>query len=303
MSAASPAEAVVTADGVERSGAPATGIYQIGSVTKVFTGLLLAREVVEGALSLDQPVSDLLPELAAVPAGSATLGSLASHTSGLPRLPPGLWRKALGTGRRDPYADIDGPALVAALRGVRLRRPGGPAAYSNLGYGLLGHALAVHRATTYDAAVRDRITGPLGMADTGCVPTDQSRVVPGTTRRGKPHPVAWGFDALAGAGALWSTVDDLGGLPAGAAGAARGPARRGDAALAPAAGRWPGRGGAGLDAPVRKGRGAAVAQRRDRGLSQLRRRRPRSAPRRRRARVVGPQCRPARDDAGPWPVR
>lgn len=209
MSAASPAEAVVTADGVERSGAPSTGIYQIGSITKVVTGLLLAREVVEGALSLGQPVSDLLPELVAVPAGSATLGALASHTSGLPRLPPGLWRKAIGTGRRDPYADIDGPALVAALQGVRLRRPGGPAAYSNLGYGLLGHALAVHRETTYDAAVRDRITGPLGMADTACVPMDRSRVVPGTARRGKPHPVAWGFDALAGAGALWSTVDDL----------------------------------------------------------------------------------------------
>ncbi len=251
MSSAAPAEAVVLADRVERSGAPATGIYQIGSVTKVFTGLLLAREVVDGALSLDQPVSDLLPELASVPTGSATLGSLASHTSGLPRLPPGLWRKALGKGRRDPYADIDGPALVAALRDVRLRRPGGRAAYSNLGYGLLGHALATHRATTYDAAVRERITGPLGMSDTGCVPADPARVVVGTTRRGKPHQVAWSVRRPGRGGRPVVDRRRPGALPPGAARAARGSARRGDAALAPAAHQRAHRDGAGVGAALR----------------------------------------------------
>lgn len=209
MSAPAPAQAVVTAAGVRHSGAPASGIHQIGSVTKVFTALLLAREVVDGRLTLDQPVAELLPGLAGLPTGTATLSALASHTSGLPRLPPRLWRRALGAARRDPYADIDAAALVAALAAVRLRRAGGRPAYSNLGYGLLGHALATHLGLSYDAAVRTRISEPLGMADTGCTPADPARVVIGTNRRGRAHPQAWTFDAMAGAGALWSTVDDL----------------------------------------------------------------------------------------------
>ena len=205
----SAAEAVVTADGVARSGARADGIHQIGSVTKVFTALVLAREVVDGRLTLDQPVSELLPGLAGSPAGTATLSALASHTSGLPRLPPGLWRKSWSAARRDPYADIDADALVAALREVRLRGAGGRPAYSNLGFGLLGHALATHLGMSYEAAISTRITGPLGMADTGCAPADPARLVIGTNRWGRAHPQAWTFDAMAGAGALWSTVDDL----------------------------------------------------------------------------------------------
>jgi CubicO group peptidase (beta-lactamase class C family) len=208
MTVATPAQAVVTGAGVLRSGASATGLYQIGSVTKVFTALLLAREVVDGRVALDQPVHDLLPELTGASIGSATVGDLVSHTSGLPRLPPGIWRKTFGPAARDPYADIDEAALVRAVRTARLPRRDRPA-YSNLGFGLLGQALSRHLGTPYDEAVRARVTGPLGMADTACRPVDPARVVAGTTRRGRPHRVAWSFDAVAGAGALWSTVDDM----------------------------------------------------------------------------------------------
>jgi D-alanyl-D-alanine-carboxypeptidase/D-alanyl-D-alanine-endopeptidase len=208
MRAAPPAEGVVTGAGVLRAGASSAGLYQIGSITKVFTALVLAREVVEGRLALDQPVHELLPELTGAAIGSATLGALASHTSGLPRLPPGMWRKAFGPAARDPYADIDEAALVRAVRSARLRRRARPA-YSNLGFGLLGHAVSRHLGTQYDEVVRARVTGPLGMADTACRPVDPTRVVLGTTGRGRPHRVAWSFDAMAGAGALWSSVDDL----------------------------------------------------------------------------------------------
>ena len=200
-----PAIGVVTPDGVETSGADPEGVYQIGSVTKVFTALLLAREVIDGRLTLESRVGDLVPALAEQPVGDVTLGALVTHTSGLPRVPPGMWRKMFNASGRNPYADIDEPALYAALGTVRLRSGARPA-YSNLGFGLLGTALARHLGRSYDEAVRERITGPLGMRQTRSHP-DAHR--PGHTRRGRVHRQVWTFDAMAGAGALWSSVADL----------------------------------------------------------------------------------------------
>lgn len=177
-----PARALVTDEGVEVSGADPDGVHQIGSVTKVCTGLLLALEVVEGALTLETRVGELLPELTG-PIGGVTLGQLVTHTSGLPRLPPGMWRKAFGAAARDPYADLDESALLAAVAGTSPRPTSRPR-YSNLGFGLLGTALTRHRGTTYGALVRDRVTGPLGMTATDVHVEEH---VPGHTRRGRPH--------------------------------------------------------------------------------------------------------------------
>lgn len=200
-----PAIGVLTADGLRTSGADAEGVYQIGSVTKVFTALLLAREVVDGRLTLDTTVAAVVPALAESPVEAVTLGSLVTHTSGLPRLPPGMWRKMFGAAARNPYADIDAPTLYAALGSVRLR-PGSRPRYSNLGYGLLGTALSRHLGTSYDLAVRSRITDPLAMSATRSQPDLH---VPGHNRRGRVHQQVWTFDGLAGAGALWSSVGDL----------------------------------------------------------------------------------------------
>ncbi|GAB3245084.1 serine hydrolase domain-containing protein [Nocardioides dilutus] len=191
----------------------ATTLFQIGSVTKVFTGLVLARHVVRGDLALDQPVADLLPSGWRWPTGPPiTLGELATHSSGLPRIPPGMWGKVL---RRDPdpYADVGAPALAAALPRCRLRGRGRQR-YSNLGMGLLGHALAHHRGTSYGALVAAEVTAPLGLHDT-VVERSESQVArsaTGHTRRGKVRRTAWRFDALAGAGALWSTLADMQGF-------------------------------------------------------------------------------------------
>ena len=196
---------IVTPDGLETSGADPGGVYQIGSVTKVFTALLLAREVVEGRLTLETRVGELLPVLDERPVAGVTLGALVTHTSGLPRLPPGMWRKTFGAARRNPYADIDEPALYAAVGAITPRTRSRPV-YSNLGFGLLGTALARHLRTSYDEAVRERIATPLGMGRTRSHPDAHQ---PGHTRRGRLHRQVWTFDALAGAGALWSSVDDL----------------------------------------------------------------------------------------------
>ena len=161
--------------------------------------------MVEGRLTLETRVGELLPALDERPVGGVTLGALVTHTSGLPRLPPGMWRKTFGAARRNPYADIDEPALYAAVSGITPRTRSRPV-YSNLGFGLLGTALARHLRTSYDEAVRERIATPLGMGRTRSHPDSH---LPGHTRRGRLCRQVWTFDALAGAGALWSSVDDL----------------------------------------------------------------------------------------------
>ena len=196
---------IVTPEGLETSGADPGGVYQIGSVTKVFTALLLAQEVVGGRLTMETRVGALLPVLDERPVGGVTLGALVTHTSGLPRLPPGMWRKAFGPARRNPYADIDEPTLYAAV-GAITPRPRSRLVYSNLGFGLLGSALARHLRTSYDEAVRKRIAAPLGMGQTRSHPDAHQ---PGHNKRGRLRPQVWTFDALAGCGALWSSVDDL----------------------------------------------------------------------------------------------
>jgi CubicO group peptidase (beta-lactamase class C family) len=119
---------------------PESVLFEIGSITKVFTGLLLAQAVLEERLQLDDPIGPLLPaslDLAPEVAG-ITLRQLATHTSGLPRLPDNFDP----ANPFDPYADYGIDPLHAYLRDYRPVSAGPHlAAYSNLGTGLLGHLL------------------------------------------------------------------------------------------------------------------------------------------------------------------
>jgi serine-type D-Ala-D-Ala carboxypeptidase/endopeptidase len=193
-------------------------LFEIGSITKVFTALLLAESVVRGELTLDTPVRDLLPE-ADVPARDGvaiTVEHLATHTAGLPRNPmPFLAAVRVGWKARngDPFAAIDRAALLAELARTRLRRtPGtGRIAYSNFGAGVLGHALvAATGAPGYGELVRERICAPLGMADTVLVPDGElaAREADGHRRRRRPTG-HWEVAGLPGAGALRSTAADV----------------------------------------------------------------------------------------------
>jgi serine-type D-Ala-D-Ala carboxypeptidase/endopeptidase len=185
-------------------------IFEIGSVTKVFTATLLALMVEEDLVQLDDPVQRYLPSGVTLPVrGRAiTLGDLATHTSGLPRLPHGFFLRSLRE-RRNPYAWLTAERLYAGLPSTRLRRePGGPPRYSNLGYGLLGDVLARRAGRGYEQLVEERICRPLGLADTGVAVTATERFARGHDRRGRPVP-HWDLPALAGAGALRSTVADL----------------------------------------------------------------------------------------------
>lgn len=202
----------ITGFGVTRAGGvrpDGRTSFQIGSVSKVFTALLFADAVHRGEVALDQPLASVFPGAAAHPRSRPIqLGDLASHTSGLPRLPTGLVPLARRS-RHDPYARFTVRHLERALTVAPKRPVGGRPRYSNYGAGVLGEALARVVGLPYEELVRDRIAGPLGLVDTRVEPDGRElSVAVGHTRRGRPVG-DWHLPALAGAGALRSSVGDL----------------------------------------------------------------------------------------------
>ncbi|MEV0677743.1 serine hydrolase domain-containing protein [Actinosynnema sp. NPDC050436] len=185
---------------------PVTGRtrFEIGSLTKTFTGLLLAEMAARGEVDPADPVRRHLPPGAAPGLGRAvTLESLATHTSGLPRLPPGLLLRALARVRTNPYQGFGPDRVAGALRRTR-PRPAGRYRYSNYGVALLGLALAGAAGRPYEELLTARVLRPLGLADTGFTPHPQ---VTGYLR-GRPRP-PWEMVGLAAAGGLRSSATDL----------------------------------------------------------------------------------------------
>ena len=186
-------------------------LYEIGSITKVFTSLLLADAVGRGEVALTDPVSKFLPDKVKVPergGRSITLLDLATHSSGLPRMPTNFTPKDPA----NPYADYSYENLYAFLSGYQLSRDiGSEYEYSNFGAGLLGHALMLRtHSTDYEALVRARLLAPLGMTSTSITlsPALKARLAGGYGAT--LLPVAnWDLAALAGAGALRSTTNDM----------------------------------------------------------------------------------------------
>ena len=185
-------------------------LFEIGSATKAFTSLLLADAVKRGEVALDDPVAKYLPGSVKVPERNGrkiTLLDLATHTSGLPRLPSNMSPKDVS----NPYADYTVQQMYAFLSSYTLPRdPGSTYEYSNLGGGLLGHVLALRAGTDYETLVRKRITGPLSMNSTAIALDDnlEKRLAPGHDKQRQRVP-NWDLPALAGAGALRSTANDL----------------------------------------------------------------------------------------------
>ncbi len=188
-------------------------VFEIGSVTKVFTCLILAQLVEEGRLSLETPVHDLLPKDIRFPDHEGEpirLADLATHTSGLPRLPSNL-APDLVLWPNNPYARYTTERLYAAVRSAELLSPPGKEyRYSNFGVGLLGHVLALHAGEDYETLVQRRICRPLGLHDTAVTFRDGKPRSTAKGHRGAGVPVPdWDIPVLTGAGGLRSTVDDL----------------------------------------------------------------------------------------------
>jgi serine-type D-Ala-D-Ala carboxypeptidase/endopeptidase len=184
-------------------------IYEIGSVTKTFTATLLAQAVTQGQLKLDQPLSSLLPGYT-IPSKDGhviTLANVAEQNSGLPRLPTNM----KPADPSDPYVDYDPGKLKAFLASYTLTRdPGALYEYSNLAVGLLGYALGQHAGSDYATLLTTTILQPLGMKDTSVAmgKGDVAGMAGGHDDEGKPIP-SWHFDALAAAGGIRSTGEDM----------------------------------------------------------------------------------------------
>ena len=184
-------------------------IFEIGSITKVFTALIAARMEEHELLSLDDPVQQHLPAQIKVPTKDGqtiTLRHLATHTSGLPRMPDNF-HPADPT---NPYADYTPEHMYAFLGDHDLADPPGTGpAYSNLGMGLLGHVLELRADKAYEDLVQTEVCGPLNMTSTSCCPRPQDASRVAAAHRGLQPGVAWDFSAMAGCGDINSTATDM----------------------------------------------------------------------------------------------
>ncbi len=203
--------AVGSSGGKEQRPLDGDTLFEIGSITKVFTALLLADMVQRGEVKLSDPVAKYLPPGVRMPqrGGRAiTLEDLARHRSALPRLPANLNPAA---NPKNPYASYSVERLYEFLSSYKLPRDiGSQFEYSNLGGGLLGHVLALAAGKDYETLVRARICQPLGMASTAITLSQgqQARLAAGHDNRYKPTS-NWDIPTLAGAGALRSTANDM----------------------------------------------------------------------------------------------
>lgn len=185
-------------------------IFEIGSITKTFTALILASMVLDGSVSLDDPAEKYLPVGAVMPVyygRKITLRDLAMHLSGLPSAPSNI----APADPADPYADYREEQLMAFLRDYRLTRaPGASFEYSNFGYGLLGYLLARAAGTDYATLLHKRVTGPLRLQDTVVALTpNQARRFPSAFDAGMQPAKPWNFAVLVGAGGIRSTGSDI----------------------------------------------------------------------------------------------
>ena len=185
-------------------------VYEIGSITKVFVGILLAEAVRKEEVKLDDSISKHLPKNVAAPKYNGkeiTLLDLTTHRSSLPRLPDNLDLKNIA----NPYANYSVKDTYGFLRSVKLKREiGSKYEYSNFGVGLLGHILSLKAKMSFENLVKARILKPLGMNDTSITFTPKMKLnlALGYDEDGN-QASNWDFNALAGAGALRSTANDM----------------------------------------------------------------------------------------------
>jgi CubicO group peptidase (beta-lactamase class C family) len=185
-------------------------VFEIGSISKVFTATVLAEMVQEGKVRLDDPVQKFLPASVHMPTRNGkviTLANLSEQNSGLPRMPSNF----APADPANPYADYTVQQMYDFLSSYQLTRdPGEQFEYSNLGVGLLGHVLSIAAGTPYEELERERVWAPLGMTHTAITltPWMKEHLALGHDEQGAVVS-NWDIPALAGAGAIRSTTNDM----------------------------------------------------------------------------------------------
>ncbi|MEO1651969.1 MAG: serine hydrolase domain-containing protein, partial [Bacteroidota bacterium] len=184
-------------------------VYEIGSISKTFTGILLADMVIKKELKLDDPLQSLLPEGVEAPGRngeSIKLVHLANHRSSLPRMPTNF----SPANPANPFADYSEAQLFDFLNGYILPRDiGSQYEYSNYAMGLLGYLLAAKKGLTYEALLQEVITKPLGLQNTAVTfsPAMRENLAPG--HHNGLEVQNWDLPTLAGAGGIRSTASDM----------------------------------------------------------------------------------------------
>ncbi len=185
-------------------------IFEVGSISKAFTGTLLAIAAERGEVALNDPLTRHLPDhvrIKELKREPVTLLDLATHTADFPRVPPNFDPKDWD----NPYASYTQEKLFEFLDDRRLdHKKGTGYKYSNLGMGCLGHVLGLKAGSYYEGILIERICEPLGLSDTRVRlnAEQESRFAAAYEKYGK-RAKHWDFDALAGAGGVRSTADDM----------------------------------------------------------------------------------------------
>jgi len=184
-------------------------VFEIGSITKTFTGIILADKVIQGKMKLDDPLQKYLPKGITAPirnGASIQLVHLSNHTSSLPRMPDNF----NPANPANPFADYSEKQLYDFLQGYVLPRDiGSQYEYSNYAAGLLGHILAASLGVSYEALMIDVIAGPLDLQDTRITFTPNMKKNLAMGHQGNVQVENWDITCLAGAGAIRSTTIDM----------------------------------------------------------------------------------------------
>lgn len=211
------AAAVIEADGTVRTvfhGADESSVFEIGSITKTFTGELVAEAIARGEVELDDTLDEHL-DLAGTPVGELAIADLVTHSSGLPTFPDHdeAWLDRLRAAYEAGQDGIDETLdeLLAEARSVPATSIAPERQYSNLGAALVGQALAAAAGTDYPTLLEDRLFGPLGLDDAS-LPLVDSEVptghLGGAGEAGDPaEPTT--LAAYAPAGGIHATLGDL----------------------------------------------------------------------------------------------
>lgn len=184
-------------------------IYEIGSISKVFTGIILAQQILEEDLKLDGEINELLPDSIKVPVIGEieiTIGNLTDHTSGLPRMPNNF----APANPNNPYADYSVNQMYEFISSYQpTREVGSEYEYSNLAQGLLGHLLAINKNSSYEELMVQTIANPLEMNNTRIELTENMKQKLALGHSGGSVVENWDIPTLAGAGAIRSSTSDM----------------------------------------------------------------------------------------------
>ena len=183
-------------------------VFEIGSITKVFTAYLLAELVVDGVIEIDDSINSILP-FPIKGNTKITFRELVTHTSGLPRIPPGIIWQVLFISRNNTYKNYTEEKLLNYLKNNLKVSSKGEVLYSNLGVGILGYTLSLLSGYSYNELLTKKLFSSLGMFNSSVVREKiNTRLVQGINTKGKPMN-NWDLGALESAGAVLSSTEDL----------------------------------------------------------------------------------------------